>query len=653
MSNNSLIGISRCRFINICILFFLFLIISAECGLAQDIHTSSNRALKAYNEGKQAYDFLDLKDAEVLLKEAISIDKNFYEAYMVLGEMMTKLRRFSESAFYYRKAVQIDSLFYKPVFFPLGNAEKMSGSYSDALVHYKVYLVQPGISEKNKVLALRSIEDCKFAIEAIKNPVPFSPVNLGDSINTPGDEYWPSITVDGQTLMFTREIATGRSMPKTQEDFYFSHLSNSSWGRAFNAGYPLNTSSNEGAQSLSSDGSYMYFTACEKPDGQGSCDIYYSSFDGNRWSVPENIGKTVNTHGWETQPSISANGKMLFFVSNRAGGYGGMDLWYSVMNADGRWGTPVNLGAEINSIGDEMSPFIHFDGKTLYFSSNGRAGMGGYDIFFARMKDDTTWNDPKNLGYPINKFNDELGLIIDASGQNAYFSSKHDNEHGKDIYTFPVYEAIRPDPVSYFKGKVYDRITGKLLSANYELVSLSTSQIIVSGKTDIAGTFLVCLPSDHNYGLNVNKDGYLFYSDNFMLAGIHSATEPFIKKIELSPVRVGEKLVLSNVFYEFDSWNIAKESFPELNKVVKLLNDNKNIKVEIDGFTDAIGTDAYNRDLSEKRARSVKEYLIGKGIVAGRLIYKGFGAASPVGNNVTDTGRKMNRRTEIKIIGNL
>ena len=628
------------------------MIIPAECGFAQDIHTSSNRALKAYNEGKQAYDFLDLKDAEALLKEAISIDKKFYEAYMVLGEMMTKLRRFSESAFYYRKAVQIDSLFYKPVFFPLANAEKMSGSYAHALVHYKVYLVQSGISEKNKVLALRSIEDCKFAIEAIKSPVPFSPVNLGDSVNTSDDEYWPSITVDGQALMFTRQIPTGRSIPKTQEDFYFSRLSNGLWSKAFNAGYPLNTSANEGAQSLSSDGRYMYFTACEKPGGQGSCDIYYSSFDGNAWSVPENIGPPVNSRGWETQPSISANGKMLFFVSSRTGGLGGMDLWYSVLSDDGKWRTPVNLGVKINSTGDEMSPFIHFDGKSLYFSSNGRVGMGGYDIFYSKMKDDTTWTEPINLGYPINTYNDELGLIIDASGKNAYFSSKRDEEHGKDIYSFSVYEAVRPDPVSYFKGRVYDKGTGKLLSANFELVNLSTGQILVSDRTDIAGTFLVCLPPDHNYGLNVNKDGYLFYSDNFMLAGIHSATEPFIKKIELSPVRVGEKLILSNVFYEFDSWNITKESFPELNKLVKLLNDNKNIKVEIDGYTDAIGTDAYNLDLSEKRARSVREYLIGKGIVAERIKYKGFGAASPLGNNVTDTGRKLNRRTEIKIIGN-
>lgn len=625
-------------------------IIDCNSGFAQNLHTTSNRALKAYNDGKQSYDFLDVKNAEKFLKEAITVDSKFYEAYLILGEMMSKLRRFSESAYYYNKAVKVDSLFYKPVFFPLANAEMMSGKYADALIHYNVYLVQPGISEKNKALSLKSIEDCKFAVEALKNPVPFSPVNLGDSVNTSDDEYWPSITADGQTLMFTRQQSTGRAMPKTQEDFYISHLDEDTWRKAVNAGYPLNTSQNEGAQTISSDGRYMYFTACDKPEGQGKCDIYYSSFDGNNWSIPLNVGPSVNTRAWESQPSISANGRMLFFTSNRPGSLGGMDLWYSVLNEEGKWSSPVNLGKTINTPGDEMSPFIHFDGRTLYFSSNGRVGMGGFDIYFTKMNDDTTWTEPQNLGYPINTFNDEMGLIIDASGQKAYFSSKRDDIRGKDIYSFSVYESVRPDPVSYFKGRVYEKGTGKLLIASYELVNLTTGHIVVSNITDVNGTFLVCLPPDHNYGLNVSKNGYLFYSDNFMLEGIHSSKEPFIKRIDLSPVRVGEKLILSNVFYEFDSWKIEKESYSELDKLTRLLSYNKNITVEIGGYTDAIGTDAYNLDLSEKRARSVMAYLVGKGIIAERLRYKGFGAASPIGNNVTNDGRKLNRRTEIKII---
>ena len=633
------------------ILLFLLCEFASPACLGQNLHTYSNSALKAYNEGKQAYDFLYMRDAEKFFREAIAIDSKFYEAYMVLGEMMTKLNRYPESADFYMKAVQIDSLFYKPVFFPLANAELMSGRYANALIHFNTYLVQPAISEKNKALAQKSILDCQFAIEAIKNPVPFSPENLGDSINTSDDEYWPSITADGQTLMFTRQISTGRSNPQYQEDFYFSHSDNGIWRKALNAGWPLNTTQNEGAQTISSDGRFMYFTACERPGGLGRCDIYYSSFDGKNWSIPMNIGPTVNTPSWESQPSISANGRMLFFSSNRPGGLGGMDLWYSLLGENGKWSSPVNLGKTVNTPGDEMSPFIHFDGRSLYFSSNGRIGMGGHDIFLTKMKNDTTWSEPIDLGYPINTYNDEMGLIIDASGEKAYFSSTRDNDRGKDIYSFPVYESVRPDPVSYFKGRVYEKGTGKLLQAGYELVNLSTGHIVAANLTDMNGTFLVCLPSNHNYGLNVNKEGYLFYSENFMLEGIHSVTEPFNKRIDLSPVRVGEKLVLSNVFYEFDSWKITKESYPELNKLVKLLSDNNNIIVEIDGYTDAIGTDTYNLDLSEKRAKSVLDYLVTKGIVSDRLKYKGFGATSPIGDNVTNDGRKLNRRTEIKITG--
>jgi flagellar motor protein MotB len=625
---------------------------TCKTGFSQDFHTTSSRALKAYAEGKRNYDLLNTGKAEKYLKEAIAADKNFYEAYMILGEMMSKLRRFPESVDYYRKAVRIDSLFYRPVFFPLANAEMMIGNYSDALTHYNVYIVQPGISEKNKSESLHNIESCKFAVNAVKNPVMFSPVNLGDSINTADDEYWPSITVDGQTLMFTRQVGTARSDQYAQEDFYISHLENSKWRKAFNAGKPLNTTQNEGAQTISSDGRFMYFTACEKPDGQGRCDIYFSSFDGTIWSAPVNIGPPVNTKAWESQPSISANGRMLFFASNRPGGMGGMDLWYSVMRDDGKWAEPVNLGKSINTAGDEMSPFIHFDGKTLYFSSNGRIGMGGYDIFMSTMREDTTWSDPENMGYPINTYNDELGLIIDASGQKGYFSSKRDNVRGKDIYSFTVYESVRPNPVSYFKGKVYEKGTGKLLKANFELVNLKTGRIVAANSTDNSGTFLVCLPPDHNYGLNVNKPGYLFYSDNFMLEGVHTASEPFIKRIDLSPVRVGERLMLTNVFYEFDSWQIQPESNSELDMLARLLADNKNVTVEIGGYTDSIGTSAYNLGLSEKRARSVLEYLVGKGIKSERLTSKGYGAASPIGNNVTNNGRKLNRRTEIRIVSN-
>lgn len=617
----------------------------------QKYHTNSTRALNAYNSGKKQYDFLYFDSAEKLLKEAVSIDRNFYEPYVLLGELYYKTRRYAESAKAYQQAVRIDSLFYKPIFFELASAEFYSGQYRKALIHFQAYLELNTGNEKNREFALKSIADCEFAIEAINHPVPFNPVNLGDSVNTADDEYWPSLTVDGSMLLFTKQMRTkGRTNIYNQEDFYVSLYKNGSWSRSFNAGAPLNTPQNEGAQSVTSDGSGIYYTACDRPGGLGRCDIYFSSFDGRRWSQGINLGSPVNTASWEAQPSISANGRMLFFSSNRPGGEGGMDIWFAVMDESGKWSIPKNAGKNINTKGDEMSPFIHFDGVTLYFSSNGQTGMGGFDIFFSRMRDDTTWTEPVNLGYPVNTYNDELGLIIDATGSKAYFSSVRDEKSGKDIFSFELYPEARPSPVSYFRGSVLDKETGRTLKADYELVDLRRSVVVSGGSTGDDGSFLVCLPSGSNYGLSVSRPGYLFYSDNFMLEGIHTALEPYVKRVILFPVKTGESLPLSNVFFEIDSWELKPESRSELRKLYRLLTDNPLVAVEIAGFTDSTGTKEHNQILSERRAMSVVDYLVQQGIPKERLSFKGYGASQPVAENITAEGRRLNRRTEVKII---
>jgi outer membrane protein OmpA-like peptidoglycan-associated protein/tetratricopeptide (TPR) repeat protein len=638
--------------------FFIIFIFTILCAItrnsySQNLHTSSNKALKIYNEGVSEYDFVDFNKAENDFKEAIKIDNKFYEAYIMLGELFAKQNRYGEAALNYKTAVKLDSLFFKPVFFDLAYAELMSGDYYNALIHFKVYQAQEGMSPINKSAAAKHIKNCEFALKAIKKPVPFNPVSVGPGINTTDDEYWPSITADGQTMMFTRQPNMANNPGFTgvvQEDFYISYFSANAWQKAFNAGAPLNTIQNEGAQSISSNGSYMFFTACNRPGGLGNCDLYFSAFNNGKWTEPSNLGSPVNTNRWESTPSISADGKTLFFSSSRPGGFGGKDIWLTRLNEQNKWTEPVNLGSEINTEGDEMSPFIHFDGKTLYFASDGRVGMGGFDLFVTRMKDDSTWTTPQNLGYPINTYNDEMGLIIESGGQKAYYSSTRDKSKGKDIYSFNLYESARPNPVSYMKGKVYDKETGKLLQADYELINLSTGKILIKNITDENGNFLVCLPSGYNYGINVSKPGYLFYSENFMFEGIHTVSEPYIKRIVLNPTKVGERMKLSNVFYEIDSWELKKESMSELNNLVTLLSENKNLIMEIGGYTDSTGSVQYNMALSEKRALSVVNYLISHGIASDRVKYKGYGNTSPLGDNVTIEGRKLNRRTEAKII---
>jgi flagellar motor protein MotB len=637
----------------IIILFFITSFVFTQTGFSQALHTTSNKAVRVYNDGVNAYDFLDFDKAEFYFKEAIAIDNRFYEAYLMLGELMAKLKRFKEAATDYRSAVKIDSLFYKPLFFNLASAEMMSEDYLNALIHFNVYLDQKGMSEKNRKISIKNAKNCEFALNATKNPVPFNPVSAGNTIDTSDDEYWPSITADGMTLMFTRQGRQGvksAANGSVQEDFYISYFSDNSWQKAINAGPPLNTRQNEGAQSLSSNGSYMYFTACDRPEGLGSCDLYFSSFSEGRWSEPSNLKSPVNTSYWESQPSISADGKTLFFSSNRPGSMGGKDLWFSRMSAKNLWAEPVNMGSAINTEGDEMSPFIHFDGRTLYFASDGRIGMGGFDLYVTRMNIDSTWSEPRNLGYPINTYNDEMGLVIESGGQKAYFSTIRDKANGKDIFWFNLYESARPSPVSYLKGKVFDKITGSLLKADYELINLSTGKVTIKNSTDATGNFLICLPSGYNYGINVSKAGYLFYSENFMFEGQHTEGEPFNKRIGLSPIKVGEKMQLTNVFYEIDSWQLMKESVSELDNLANLLSDNKDIKIEIGGYTDSTGSAEYNQILSEKRALTVVNYLISKGISPDKLKYKGYGNKSPIGDNITAEGRKLNRRTEAKII---
>jgi hypothetical protein len=310
----------------------------------------------------------------------------------------------------------------------------------------------------------------------------------------------------------------------------------------------------------------------------------------------------------------------------------------------------VNLGKVINSESDEMSPFIHFDGRTLYFSSDGRPGMGGFDMYMTQLNKDSIWSEPVNLGYPVNTYNDEMGLVIESDGKRAYFSTIRDKSKGKDIFYFDLDESTRPNPVSYLKGRVFDKETGGMIKAEYELINLSSNKIMVKNSTDARGNFLVCLPSGFNYGLNVSKTGYLFYSENFLFEGVHSVTEPFIKKISLSPIRVGEKMLLANVFYDTDSWKIRDESASELANLVELLVENSNLIMEIGGHTDSTGSTEYNLILSEKRALSVVNYLVEKGVARERLKYRGYGNTMPAGDNVTEEGRQLNRRTEAKII---
>lgn len=619
------------------------------------LSTKSARAANHYYTARELY--IARKDHEAIerLLQATSADKKFIEAYLLLGEVYTELKKYDQAVTALNQAIDINPGFFPNTFFNLAYIHYKNRDFENAAKNFRIFVDRDDVAESSREKARDYLLRCDFIIHALNNPVDFNPESLGDSINSRYDEYWPSLTADEEMLVFTRQVlrnpSGSQAMQNKREDFYYSKKIDGIWTKAGELGYPINTDMNEGAQSLSVDGRLMYFTACNRDDGYGSCDIYVSVKEGDNWRAPVNLGPPINTAVWEAQPSVSPDGKTLYFVSNRAGGYGGMDIWKSEMNRQGLWSEPVNLGKMINTSGDEMSPFIHHDNQTLYFSSNGLIGMGGFDLFKTSKDETGKWSEPVNLGYPINTFYDETGLFVTATGKRAYFSSDRLEGAGKDIFNFDLHEDARPASVSYIKGIVYDTENKRRLAAKFELIDLATKELIMESVSDIRnGEFLVTIPADRDYALNVSKPEYLFYSENFSLKGVRTLEEPFLMDIPLQRIKPGEKVVLRNIFFDFDKSELKEESFIELDRLVQFMQENPKLKIRINGHTDNIGSSEYNMKLSDQRAVSVMLYLRSKGIHYERIISRGFGSTKPVETNETPEGRARNRRTEFEVL---
>lgn len=615
----------------------------------QNLSTKSKKAIDLYNNGIRNYSLKNNTAAERNFQDAVREDKDFIEAYLMLAELYEETLHPPESIENYRLAFALNEKAFPYGWIRKGNLEYREGRYNDAIVSFEKYLEISPENITNIARAKEGIAKCDFALHAVANPVDFHPVSLGDSINTKYDEYWPSLSADESTFVITRLVSSSNS-GRMQEDFYISRFRDDKWGEMEDVGKPLNTDDNEGAQSISADGRLMVFTACNRPDAIGRCDLYYSVRQGEKWSTPINMGRPVNSNYRETQPSLSADARTLYFSSDRPGGKGQHDIWVTKM-VSGRWTEPVNLGDSINTEGIEMSPFIHPDNRTLYFASDGHTGMGGYDIFISRLDSSATWRKPVNMGYPINTNRDEMGLIVNASGNKAYYSSDINRDNGKDIFVFEIPAESRPDVVTYLKGVIKDANSSKPLRADFELTDLSTGTITnLSASDSITGEFLVCIPTGRNYMLNVSKIGYLFHSENFQMEGVYAADKPLLKDIPLEPIEAGVSVVLKNIFYDTDSFSLKKESEAELRKIVRFLTDNPTVKIEIGGHADNTGDANYNQILSENRAKTVAEYIIGNSVAQGRVTYKGYGINNPLAPNDTKENKALNRRTELKII---
>lgn len=632
------------------LLILTLIFVTSICAQKYDPSKVDKKAKALYNEGLQLAQDGMYQQALAPLQQAIEKDKKYVDAYLSLAGVYGEMKQYDKSVVTYEKAFALDPGYTLDFKLPYSINLAGMGKFEEALVAITDLLSKIPLQNTNTIKAAefrkRSYE---FAVEfARKNNTSdyvFNPLNAGDNINTKDPEYFPALTIDGKELVFTRVLG------RRNEDFFTSQKKeNGEWEPAQPMKGAINTPLNEGAQTISQDGEWVIFTACNRPDGYGSCDLYISYRDDNGWSEAINLGPRINSDKWESQPSLSPDKKELYFASRRPGGLGGSDIYVSRLQPNGKWGEPENLGPDVNTAGDEQSPFIHADNQTLYFVSNHWPGYGDDDLFLTRKGPNGSWSKPENLGYPINTIDKEATLFITADGKTAYYASDRADSRGSwDIYSFELREGIRPIPTLWVKGRVFDSKTKAGLPSTVELTDLRTNKIMSEVQTDERGSYLITLPIGRDYAFNVNRKGYLFYSDNFML-GENAADSTYEKDIPLQPIEANAFFVLNNIFFDNNEFALKPESTSELQKLVALLKENPTLRIEISGHTDNVGKPADNQRLSDSRAKAVVDFVTAQGIAANRLVAKGYGETRPVGDNNTEQGRAKNRRTEVKVL---
>lgn len=626
---------------------FLFLISYSQWYDPEKVNPKAAEIFMSAIEDADEYRYTE---AITKINNALTIEPKFVNAYLSMAGIYANLKKYDSSVYFFEKGIAMDSVYSATYFLPYSISLAGTGQFERALNAVTIFLQNDKLNQQSIKAGNYRKSVYEFAIDYAKkhpsNNYVFAPKNLGDHVNSSWPEYYPSITIDGTKLIFTRRV-------NSDEDFYECTLVNGQWDVAKPLGGKVNTNLNEGAQNISQDGEWIMFTGCNYPEGQGSCDLYISRRTNNGWSEAENLGPIVNTDFWESAPSLSPDKKDLYFSSSQAGGYGGKDIWVCHRNEKGKWSRPENLGATVNTSGDESCAFMYADNQTFFFNSNGHKGYGASDLFFSKKQGDTAWSEPVNLGYPINTIDDEGSLIVSADGKTAYYASEGKDSRGAlDLYSFELREDIRPPRTLWVKGKVFDAKTKAGLPSSVELTDIMSRQVISKVQTDEDGNYLTTLPVGKDYAFNVNRRGYLFFSENYDLSG-NNIDSVFTADIPLQPIEPGASIVLKNIFFDSKKTDLKPESMAELNSVIQLMNDNPKLKILISGHTDNVGKPQDNITLSNNRALSVVNYLLSsRQIAKDRLQYKGFGETKPISDNTSEAGKARNRRTEMSVISN-
>ncbi|GAB4018292.1 hypothetical protein GCM10028773_17490 [Spirosoma koreense] len=615
-------------------------------------YAQTKKAQELYAQSIRLFGERKAGEAIPFMEQAIKQDPAFTDAYLKLGQLYEFTKRYDPAIAAYRNAIQLqpDSPTSGSAYQALSTILLRLGRYGEALPYLEKFqsLFAPQSAQAKRIA--RQLATARFGQEALQHPQTVDPKPLSSVLQTTPSQYFPVLTADEQTLVFTA------LKPEGDEDLMTATFNGETWSPPVSLAPTINTPENEGTASLSADGRTIVFTACQGRKGFGSCDLYMSRKTGSDWSSPENLGPTINSRYYESQPALSADGRQLYFVSDRPGGKGLRDIWRSEFGPDGNWTDPVNLGEPINTAFNEASPFIHPNGLSLFFASEGHVGMGGYDLFVTDSKD-SGWSMPTNLGYPINTSEDQASLFVSANGKHAYYSYEEQKEgvsQKSRLYTFDLPESLRErvKPVSYLKGIVADAKTKKPLAATVELIDLKTNQTISKVQADTqTGMYTAVLPSGGEYALYVSVPGYLFKSLSFDFTQ-KTKGEGISLSVPLEPVAAGSSAneTLNNLFFETGRYDLAEKSRTELDRLAAFLQANPAVKVEISGHTDDKGDAAVNQTLSQKRAQSVVSYLTKAGISPARIRAIGYGKTRPIAPNTTEENRQLNRRIEWKVL---
>lgn len=629
-------------------------------------------ALKQIKEGdKQYYEAENLRAIRDQKDKDDAIGKNMYlyalEEYLKAfsfnpanAELNNKIAicyfntiERTKSIPYFERALQLDPGISPDINYLLAQAYHLNYEFEKAINQFNAYRktltkIQLSRDGWGKLLD-KKINQCLAGMDLIDKPVNVDIIKLSDVINSKFPEYSPIVNADETKMIFTSRRGIEWEVKKKIDPYDYvenvyitTRTLKGDWTAPVNPGEPLNNDLHNASVGLSPDGQKIFLYRGYEAGG----DIFESKLEGDKWTEPVNVGQPINSEFYEASASFSPDGRTVYFVSERLGGRGGSDIYVATKNRNGVWGRATNLGRNINTELNERGVFMHPDGMTLYFSSEGHNSMGGYDIFKVQKKGRRGWMKPENLGYPINTPLDDMFFSVTANGRHGYFSSSKDGT--QDIYKIIFKDAV--NLLTLLKGHILDEETKQPIFAEIDIVDLTTNEDIANFESNkTTGEYLVSLPSGVNYGISVKADGYLFHSENFNIDSTAEFKEVY-KDIFLKRIKVGSIVVLNNIFFDFNKATLRPESTNELDRIVKLLAENPKIVVEISGHTDNIGSAAYNKKLSGERAKSVVDYLISKGIEATRLSYKGYGFDQPIAPNDTEVGRQMNRRTEFKII---